>query len=328
MFIEQAYKGKNEFWRYLIGSLVIGGTAIIGQLLFMFAIAIKVGFDDNGIWDTANLSKLQTFTESDFMRVFDSNITLLLLLSSFALGFCALLLVIKYFHHQKFIELTTTRSKFDWGRAFFAFGMIAIFTIGTTAIDYYFNPDDYQLNFQLGPFLILCVISIVFIPIQTSLEEYIFRGYLMQGFGILAKNRWFPLVMTSVIFGSMHLFNPEVTKLGYIIMIYYIGTGFLLGVMTLMDEGMELALGFHAGNNMIAALLVTADWTAFQTESILKDVSDPSAGFDILIPVLIVYPIFLAILAYRYKWTGWKDKLFGKLEPPIQTNFPEKLTAD
>lgn len=60
MFIEQAYKGKNEFWRYLIGSLVIGGTAIIGQLLFMFAIAIKVGFDDNGIWDTANLSKLQT----------------------------------------------------------------------------------------------------------------------------------------------------------------------------------------------------------------------------------------------------------------------------
>ena len=33
-------------------------------------------------------------------------------------------------------------------------------------------------------------------------------------------------------------------------MIYYIGTGFLFGIMTLMDEGTELALGFHAANNL------------------------------------------------------------------------------
>jgi hypothetical protein len=36
-----------------------------------------------------------------------------------------------------------------------------------------------------------------------------------------------------------------------------------------MDEGMELALGFHA-NNTIVALLLTSDWTAFQTNSIFK----------------------------------------------------------
>ena len=86
-----------------------------------------------------------------------------------------------------------------------------------------------------------------------------------------------------------------------------------------MDEGMELALGFHAGNNLIAALLVTADWTAFRTESILKDISEPSAGFDVVGPVFIIYPIFLIILAWRYKWTGWKEKLFGKIEEPVKT---------
>ena len=37
-----------------------------------------------------------------------------------------------------------------------------------------------------------------------------------------------------------------------------------------MDEGLELALGFHAANNLCGALLLTADWTAFQTNSILK----------------------------------------------------------
>jgi hypothetical protein len=30
--------------------------------------------------------------------------------------------------------------------------------------------------------------------------------------------------------------------------VYYIGTGLFLGILTLMDEGMELALGFHANN--------------------------------------------------------------------------------
>src|SRR5690606_13877169 len=130
----------------------------------------------------------------------------------------------------------------------------------------------------------LALIAVVMVPLQTSFEEYLFRGYLMQGIGVMAGNRWLPLILTSVIFGGLHAFNPEVAKLGNIIMLYYIGTGFLFGIMTLMDEGIELALGFHAGNNLIGALLVTADWTAFQTNSVLKDVSEPSAGFDILLP--------------------------------------------
>ena len=97
-------------------------------------------------------------------------------------------------------------------------------------------------------------------------------------------------------------------------MIYYIGTGLFLGILTLMDEGMELALGFHAANNLIAALLITSDWSAFQTESILKDNSEPSAGFEILVPVFIIFPILLFIFSKKYGWTNWKEKLTGKIE--------------
>ena len=160
---------------------------------------------------------------------------------------------------------------------------------------YYYNPENFVLNFKLVPFLILVTIAVIMIPIQTSTEEYVFRGYLMHGFGNLALNKWFPLLMTSIIFGGMHIFNPEVSKMGYIVLIYYIGTGLLLGIMTLMDEGMELSLGFHAANNLIGALLVTADWSVFQTNSILKDISEPSAGFDVILPVIVVYPILLFI---------------------------------
>ena len=49
-----------------------------------------------------------------------------------------------------------------------------------------------------------------------------------------------------------------------------------LGVLSIMDQGIELSLGFHAANNLITALLVTSTWTVFQTESILIDVSEQS----------------------------------------------------
>ena len=79
---------------------------------------------------------------------------------------------------------------------------------------------------------------------------------------------------------------------------------------------MELSLGFHAGTNLIIALLVTADWTVFQTNSILLDLSDPGAGIEVVLPVFILYPLLLGIMAWKYKWTHWREKLFGKISPP------------
>jgi membrane protease YdiL (CAAX protease family) len=99
-------------------------------------------------------------------------------------------------------------------------------------------------------------------------------------------------------------------------MVYYIGTGLFLGIITLMDDGLELALGFHAANNMFTALLVTADWTAFQTYSIYRDISDPDplGILEIFVPVFVVFPILLFIFAKKYKWTNWQEKLLGKVE--------------
>lgn len=320
MYIQQAFKSLHEWWRYLVGFIIIFVASQIGTIPLIVAVALKV-FSTGG-----NIESLQD--QSVLMTVLDSNLTLFLMLLSFAVGLVAVYLVVRFLHKQPFVELTTSRKKTDWGRVFFGFGLITITTLVVTLLDYNSNPENYILQFDLIPFLILAAIAIIMIPLQTSFEEYLFRGYLMQGIGVLAKNRWLPLIITSVIFGGLHLANPEVDKLGNVIMIYYIGTGFFLGIMTLMDEGMELALGFHAGNNLITALLVTADWTVFKTHSIFKDISEPSAGFDVIAPVLILYPIFLLAMAYRYKWKNWGEKLFGKVEPPVIEENLDSIPAD
>jgi hypothetical protein len=317
MYIEQAFKYLHDWWRYLLGAGIIFLASQVGAFPLVGLATYKLVSEGKSLDELSDPNKIMT--------ILDSNLTLFLMLLSFAIGLWVLYLVVKYLHKQSFRSVTTSRAKTDWGRVWFGFGLIAITTLVLTCLDYYSNPEDYVLQFDLIPFLILAVIAIVMVPLQTSFEEYFFRGYLMQGLGVGAKNRWVPLILTSVIFGGLHFFNPEVGKIGNIIMVYYIGTGFFLGIMTLMDEGLELALGFHAGNNLVAALLVTADWTVFQTNSILKDISEPSAGIDVIAPVLIIYPIFLAIMAWRYKWTDWTGKLLGRIDPPIETIPEENL---
>jgi hypothetical protein len=76
---------------------------------------------------------------------------------------------------------------------------------------------------------------------------------------------------------------------------------------------MELALGFHAANNLVGALLVTSDWSAFQTHSILKNIAEPTAGLEVILPVLVIYPLLLFIFSKKYQWTEWREKLTGKI---------------
>lgn len=304
MFIEQAYKGLSEGWRYIIGVIMVFfGWQVLGAIPLVLAIVLKTG-------------SIAVMASGDMGMLSDSlgsNSFLFYMLVMFAIGLLFLFLFVKFVHKQSITALTTARKKTDWSRVFFAFGLWAFITVLFIFLDIYLAPEDYEYNFKLEPFLILAVIAIFMIPLQTSMEEYFIRGYLMQGLGVAVKNRWFPLVFTSLLFGLMHIFNPEVEKIGYGILVFYIGTGFFLGIITLMDDGLELALGFHAANNLTAALLVTADWTAFQTNSLYRDVSDPVLGWDILIPVFVVFPILLFVFSQMYGWKNWKEKLTGKV---------------
>lgn len=303
MFLKQGILPQNYFFKYIVGSVIVILASLIGQIPMIAAIYFKA-WKGNHDFPTSN---------DALMKFLAPNATLFLMLLSFVFALLAFFIVVKVLHKQTVLSVTSSRSQVDWGRIFFAFSIWSIFGIVSTLIDWFLHPADFTVNFELFPFLILLLIGIVFIPIQTTTEEYVFRGYLMQGFANLSLNKWFPLMMTSIIFGLMHLANPEVIKMGSSIMIYYIGTGFFLGIITLMDEGLELALGFHASNNLIGALLVTSDWSAFQTHSVLKEVSEPTILYDVLLPVLLIYPILLLIFGRKYRWTHWKNKLTGSI---------------
>ncbi|CAL2094382.1 CPBP family intramembrane glutamic endopeptidase [Tenacibaculum sp. 190524A05c] len=297
-YIQQAYKGDLGFWKYTVIPVLFIGMVVLNM------IAIEMFDIDQGQVIRDEIAKK------------GENLMLIESLATFVVFLAVLLLWVKFIHRQSLTSLTTSRSKIDWKRIWFAFFVWGGITAAYVFVGYLIDPDALQWNFKPNKFLGLLVIGVLMIPLQTSFEEYLFRGYLLQGMGAKLKNRMIPLIVTSVIFGLLHFANPEVGKFGNVVMLYYIGTGLFLGIITLLDEGLELALGFHAANNLIGALLVTADWTAFQTNSIFKDLSEPNVYINILIPVFIFYPLLLLLFAKKYSWNNWKEKIMGKVERP------------
>jgi len=302
MYIENVLKVKNDWWRYFIGCCVVFIATQIGSIPFIIAIFSKVGVEGS--------SQIDQFTMMTVLG--DSNLTLFYFLIPFLFGLLGLFIVVKFIHKQTFLSLTTSRKKIDFSKIVTSFLLACSIVLLSTITSYLISPEDYLFNFELKPFLILAMISILLIPIQTSFEEYIFRGYLMQGIGAIVKNKWIPLLITSLLFGFLHYWNPEIDKLGNLSIIFYVLTGLFLGVITLMDKGMELAIGFHAGNNVFLSLLVTADWTVFQTNSILKDLGEPDLT-SMLVPFFIIYPLIILYLSKKYNWTDWKENLIGRI---------------
>lgn len=304
-YIQQAYKGKNQLWMFLLTSVLISGIFVVNFIMFLFT------------------SKEDMEAMYEMMKGIPSILNLVINLVPFAFLLGLLFVLVKFVHERSLTSLTTSRERPDWKRSIFSFLLVTIITLVTFAISYYSDSSDIIFQFDPWKFGALFLVSILLFPFQIGLEEYLFRGYFMQQIGILVKNRWFPLLFTSVMFGVAHSANPEMAEMGPIIMIFYIGTGLLLGIMTLMDEGLELALGFHLGNNLLAALLITSDWSALQTDAAFRYTAEQSSNTisDIIMPVFVLYPLILFVLAKKYKWSNWKDKLFGKISEPPKEDY-------
>lgn len=307
-YLQTGYKGKNDGWMYVIMFVIIFFGSMIGQIPIYIKAVLTVDGD---------LEKLNESAKSVFADLgINSSLYLFLILFTFIVPLILFIVALKAIHKKKLRWILTSRKKIDWKRFFFGvliWGIASVLFLGSDII---LSPEKYVWNFKPVPFFTLCLVAILFLPLQASLEELLFRGYYMQGLALWIKNKWAPLLIMSIVFGLLHMSNPEVEKIGYSILILYVGTGLFFGVLTLMDEGTELAMGMHTINNILAAIFITTDWMVFQTDALYVDISEPIIGIEMFLPFVVLFPLVFFICSKKYGWTNWKDKIFGNLEKP------------
>ena len=117
--------------------------------------------------------------------------------------------------------------------------------------------------------------------------------------------------MTSVLFGLMHAFNPEVAEYGFLVMIpQYVLFGLIFGIISILDDGIEASMGAHTANNVFLCIMVTSKSSALQTPALYEQVTVyPWIEFAGLIVSGI---IFIAVLKKIFRW-GDFSVIFRKI---------------
>jgi membrane protease YdiL (CAAX protease family) len=274
-YLEQARQGKNEFWRYILTILAVVWVAIIAQL-----IVASVAFIAEG---TININQ------------FSPMATLLVTMIPFPCALLALWGGLRLLHKRPLISLINPSGNILWKRALFSGVVWFVLSALTDVIFSLINPSDYVWSFNFKKFLPYFIAAVLLIPIQTSTEELFFRGYFTQWMGRFSKGIWLPLIIPSIVFMLLHSLNPEVTAYGFLLtMPLYLGIGLLLGWLTLRSQGIEMAIGLHAANNLYAALIVTFPSSALPSPALFSiNKYDPVYGLIALAGMTVVY---LAIL--------------------------------
>jgi len=312
-FIISAFSGRNLWWRYIVmGVLPFIVSNTIGAIPLFVVIAIS------RMKGKLVLSgSMPDFAASGI----NLNLAFALMVFPFILALLTMIFLMKPLHGRKFISVINGGIPVRWSRIFIS----ALVWLVISAVYLYFSikasPSDFVINNTSGSLYVIAILALVLIPFQAAFEEVLFRGYLMQGITILAKNRWVPVISTSVMFGLMHSFNPEIDAYGFWTMLpQYVFFGLVFAVPTMLDDGIEIAIGAHAANNIFLSIFLTSKASALQTPALYLQVTNhPWKEFAGLAACSAV---FLVVMFIIYRWKDLR-KLYEHVEvipEPVPVN--------
>jgi membrane protease YdiL (CAAX protease family) len=181
----------------------------------------------------------------------------------------------KHIHGRTILSLQTAFRKFRWKRLLFAMLVFWAIAVGLSYIGHMTGNSKAEYVFDPSRFWLYLPVTLLFIPLQSATEEIALRGYLNQALGHYLKNPWIVFFITSAGFAALHLGNPEIaagtenTSIWIAISGYFF-FGMFMCVLTMIDGGLESAIGVHAANNIFAASIVGYESSALPTPTLFK----------------------------------------------------------
>ena len=296
--LERALDRRNKWWK----PILFTGLLIFSLIPFRAFLS--------GVFKMCDCLGLEfcSFVDGSFSQILDNQISMFLFIFiSYFMLIVVAAFIIKFLYKRNFKEVINGTQKIRWSRFFYAFGVWFGLMLIYFIISYLFNPQGFVFNFDFNNFLILFFLTLIAIPFQASFEEFVFRGYLAQLIGSYTRSRWSVIILPSIIFGLMHLTNPEVEKYGvWLMMPQYIFMGIVFGIISVLDDGIESAMGAHTGNNIFLCIFLTFDESVLPTDALFRAKSINPIG-DFIVIILMSF-LFIKLLSSFY---GWNFKILN-----------------
>ncbi|HEY9738282.1 MAG TPA: type II CAAX endopeptidase family protein [Trichocoleus sp.] len=245
-FLAAAHQGRNARWRYVLAILLIlVFWFILGSIPYAIALAMQ----------GSALGNIQQY---------------LLLNVSFWFFGLGLAIATCWVHRRSLLSLVSAEKTVQFGRIAQGFGLWLALLVGAVIVNYGVNPSEFEWTFDLGSWLRFLPLALIMTPIQTTVEELFFRGYVIQGLGLLTQQRWLVMLLSAILFAVPHFANPEMAINPSVMALYYLLFGVVAALFTLKDNRLELMIGIHAANNLFGALLVGYPSSVITTPTLLR----------------------------------------------------------
>ena len=187
------------------------------------------------------------------------------------------------------------------------FILTVIYTVSTPLL----HPEiRIEWSFSLPQFLLLIVIGITLLPIQTTFEELLFRGYMYQGVLRYIGHRWASMIIIAIIFAGMHLSNPEIITFGFWTMLaQYLVMALIFGVIACWDKGTEVTIGMHFANNLFCMAFVVTEGTVFTSSGAMFRVASPVNDYKDTIVIGVAGAIMVGLYYWKYIYKHKTDQI-------------------
>ncbi|WNZ45265.1 type II CAAX endopeptidase family protein [Leptolyngbya boryana CZ1] len=300
-YVDAVRQGKNEWWRYLLGMILILGIGVVGgSALAAIGMIILIT-----VTHPSNASKiLDSPTVIDDLPKYLQSFPILNFIIHnlpFVLLFLGIILAVKFVHQRRCRSLISPDSSFQTDRFFTGFGLWSILMLIALGVGYVISPQSFRLTFSPLLWVQLLVVVLVLTPIQIAAEELFCRGYLMQGLSLLTRNRWILICVPSLLFAIAHFGNSEMQRDAVWMALQYWSFGVFLAVVTLKDNRLELALGIHAAQNMVLLLLANTEDSALPTPSIFTQPQPEEARSSLFVFWLLAASFYWLIFGRKVK---------------------------
>lgn len=195
--------------------------------------------------DDENLAMFPPFTGHVLLHV------------SLIIAFLIIWLSVNLILKRSLTSVFTPNVRMNWKLIFRSFFVFCGLWLLSILIDVLFLHDTYQFkSFNAPLFFSFIVISVLLVPIQTTIEEFSFRGILVQLLSKKLNSAILISIMIGFLFGVLHFISIEFSLVFFIHLLDIIFVGFMLTYLSVKLGTSEFALAAHAANNIMLTLFI------------------------------------------------------------------------
>jgi len=215
---------KAELWRTLIGFTMIVGFYLLFLLIVFAGLAM------------------------DTRITINPRVEIGAFLGGFLGATIAVWLVLRYLHRRSFVSMI---GPFRPALRHFALGAGVVFAVQVVSLLIWSVPFDAIVMRSFGAVLLTLPVLIVLVLIQTSAEEFVFRGYLMQQLAARFATPVVWLIVPQALFALLHYDPTTMGGLAWPVVGIIFVYALLWADLTRISGIIGIACGWHFANNLL-----------------------------------------------------------------------------